>query len=178
VTHSMIWGGGALVWETAAIWSLWSAPNHLGRSVALILWGIPFVLMGQYLIWGRFFCDARKKERTYYAVTNRRVIAVQNYREREVASKDVNSLPNVTKEPRLGGLGTLRFGPAPILYARTWPEMMADKWEVWNALSIKSGPVFVDIEDVDSVNQLISALQVKTSEAEVAAILRNRQTSQ
>ena len=173
---SLIGGVFAILWEIAAIWSLWSIPSP--KSLFMVLLGIPLVLTGQYFIWGRFFSDARKKERTYYAVTTRRVIAVQNFRTRRVASADINALPALTKERRLGGVGTLRFGPAPILYARRWSEMTADKWEVWDALSIKSGPVFVDIEEVDSVHQLISGLQAKTSEAEVAAILRGRRTTQ
>jgi len=52
--------------------------------------------------------------------------------------------------------------------------MLTDKWEVWDALSIKNGPVFVDIEDPDSVHQLISALQTRSSEAKVAEFLRGR----
>jgi hypothetical protein len=138
----------------------------------MILWGIPFVITGQYFIWGRFLYDARKKRSTYYAVTDRRVIVVQNCRKRQVASADIDSLPVVTKELRSGDAGTLRFGPAPILFASTWSEMTADKWEVWDAMSIKSGPVFVDIKNVDFVHQLIAALRARTSEAKVAEILR------
>lgn len=64
VMFSLIWGGFAIAWEALAIWSLCSTLNHTGRSILMILWGIPFVLMGQYLIWGRFFFDAQKKRRT------------------------------------------------------------------------------------------------------------------
>jgi len=171
VAFSLIWGGFTMAWETVVIWSQLSTPNHTGGSVFMILLGIPFVIMGQYLIWGRFLYDARKKRSTYYAVTNQRVIVVQNCRKRQVASADIDSLPVVTKELRLGDAGTLRFGPAPILFASTWSEMMADKWEVWDAMSLKSGPVFVDIEDVDLVHQLIAALRTRTSEARVSEIL-------
>ena len=48
-----------------------------------MLWGIPFVVAGQYLIWGRFFYDAWLKRRTYYALT---VIVVQNGWSRRMAS--------------------------------------------------------------------------------------------
>ncbi len=46
----------------------------------------------------------------------------------------------------------------PALFAKTWSEMITlDKWEVWDPLSIKEVP-FQDVEDVDAVYQLISAL--------------------
>jgi len=52
-----------------------------------------------------------------------------------------------------------------------------DKWEIWNPLSIKRGPVFEDVEDVDSVFQLISALRAKSNEAEVIRLLHDRSAS-
>src|SRR5882724_2877356 len=41
-----------------------------GRWTFGMLWGIPFVLIGQYLIWGRFLHAAWLKGRTHYAVTS------------------------------------------------------------------------------------------------------------
>jgi hypothetical protein len=144
----------------------------------MILSGVPFVVMGQYLIWGRFLYAAWKKEKIYYAVTNRRVIVVQKFRERQAASAEIDSLPTLLKEKHTGEVGTIRFIPAPALYARTWSEMfMLDRWEVWDPLSIKRGPVFEDLEDVDSVYQLISALREKTTEAEVARMLHDHRSS-
>jgi hypothetical protein len=40
----------------------------------MVLWGVPFVVIGQYMIWGRFLYDAWLKPRTYYGITNRRVL--------------------------------------------------------------------------------------------------------
>jgi hypothetical protein len=177
VPFSMLWGGFAIAWEIAAIWSLHSQPTHVGQSVFMILSGIPFVVMGQYMIWGRFLHAARKKRSTYYAVTNRRVIVVQDCQERQVAVADINSLPTLTKEKHSREIGTLRFVPAREPFARTWPEMPSDRLEAWDVMSIKHGPIFVDVEDVDSVYQLISAVQTNASEAAVAEILRTRHSS-
>jgi hypothetical protein len=177
VPFSLIWGGSAIVLGMFALWSLISQPAHLGRSVFLILWCIPFVVIGQYMIWGRFLYAARIKKRTHYAVTDRRVIVVQNHREHQAASADINSLPTLIKENHARGIGTLRFFPALEPFARTWSEMGSNRWDVWDVMSIKYGPIFVDVEAVDSVCQLIAAVQAKATEAAVAGILRNRRSS-
>jgi len=52
--------------------------------------------------------------------------------------------------------------------------MTFDGWESWDPLSITRGPVFEDVEDVDAVYQLISALRAKTTEVEVTQMLRER----
>lgn len=137
--------------------------------------GIPLVAMGQYLIWGRFHYAAWKKKRTYYAVTDRHVIVVHNYRERKVASAEISALQVLLKEKYSGDIGTIRFFPPPPLAPRTWSEMWTlDRNEPWDPLSIKRGPVLEDVENVDAVYQLISALRAKTTEVEVARILRDR----
>jgi hypothetical protein len=62
VPFSLICGGFAIVWEIVVIGSLFSHRSHVGQSVFMILWGIPFVVIGQYMIWGRFLRAARKKK--------------------------------------------------------------------------------------------------------------------
>jgi|SRR5579872_6324104 len=175
VLFSLLAGGFTILWETLAIWSLWSMPSHIGRSVLMILFGIPLFVDGQYRMWGRFRYAAWKKKKTYYAVTDRRVIVIHNYRERQVASAEISALTTLLKEKYSDEVGTIRFVPSPALIARTWSEMITlDKWEIWDPLSVKRGPVFEDVEDVDAVYQLISALRDKATETEVARILRDR----
>jgi hypothetical protein len=179
VPFSLLTGGFTILWEMGAIWRWISEPSHTVGSVFMVLCGIPFVVMGQYMVWGRFLHAAQKKKRTYYAVTNQRVIVVQNCgvqncQDRQVAFAELNALPFLAKEKGPGEVDTLRFVPAPAPFRRTWLERVADLDEVWNALSIKPGPVFVDIQDVDSVHQLISALRANRTEAEVNRILHHR----
>jgi hypothetical protein len=72
IPFSLLWGGFAIFWEFGAA-GFWGSNSHPGTPWLFgMLWGIPFVLIGQYLIWGRFFSVAWKKR--HYAVTNRRVI--------------------------------------------------------------------------------------------------------
>jgi hypothetical protein len=150
VPFSLLWGGFAIFWE-AGVSGLWGSNGNPGIPWSFgMLWGIPFVVAGQYLIWGRFFYDAWLKRRTYYALTNRRVIVVQNGWSRRMASSYLDSLPNLVKEGGANGVGTLRFNQADSLSSRQ------RQFSGWNALSVGDVPTFVDVEDVDSIYRLIS----------------------
>jgi hypothetical protein len=152
---SLLWGGFAIFWE-AGVSGFWGAGNRSGGTWSFgILWGIPFVLIGQYLIWGRSFYAAWLKRRTYYAVTNRRVIVVQNGWKRQMASAYIDTLPTLIKEGGSNGIGILRFAQAQAVSSGS------RGWGAWNGLSVGSVPTFLDIEDVDSVYRLVSDLREK-----------------
>jgi hypothetical protein len=152
IPFSFLWGGFAIFWE-ASVAGIWRN-SAKGQWTLGILWGIPFVLIGQYLIWGRFVYAAWLKRRTHYAVTNRRVLVVQDGWRRQTASAYIDSLPSVVKESGSNGIGILRFGPQITLSSNRG-------WGPWNSLSVSGVPTFVDIEDVDSVYRLVSDLQDK-----------------
>jgi hypothetical protein len=151
IPFSLLWGGFAIFWE-AGVSGIWGSQGS-GRWLFGTLWGIPFVLIGQYLIWGRFFYAAWLKRRTHYVVTNRPVIVVQNGWKRQMASAYIDSLPTLIKEGGSRGVGILRF-----VQPRTvWSNNRG--WGPWNGLSIGDVPTFVDIEDVDTVYRLVSDLR-------------------
>jgi len=159
VPFSLLWGGFAIFWEGAVAGYWGSGTRPSGPWTFGIIWGIPFVLIGQYVIWGRFFYAAWKKKRTNYAVTNRRVIVVQNGWRRQMASAYLDTLPTLLKEERSGGIGTLRFAqPEPLWYGR-------GGWGAWDGMTIGSVPAFVDIDDVDSVYRLVADLREKSRTA-------------
>jgi hypothetical protein len=155
---SLLWGGFAIFWE-AGVSGMWGAQAH-GRWTFGMLWGIPFVLIGQYLIWGRFFYVAWLKGRTYYAVTNRRVIVVQDGWTRQMASAYLDSLTSLIKEGGSNGFGILRFDQPPPMWSHKNRGFRG-----WNELSIGGVPTFIDIEDVDSVYRLVSDLRERARTA-------------
>src|SRR5579872_4040105 len=158
VPFSLLWGGFAIFWE-AGVGGLFRKSQG-APSIFMLLWGIPFVVAGQYLIWGRFVYSAWKKKRTFYAVTNRRVIAVQHGWSHRIASAYLDNLPTVAKQSRSSGVGSLRFSQAE----NTW--MQGRGWGAWDPMALGSGgPVFVDVEDADSVYRLISELREKSASA-------------
>lgn len=158
IPFSFLWGGFAIFWE-ASVAGIW---GHSQRWSFGTLWGIPFVLIGQYIIWGRFIYAAWLKRRTDYAVTNRRVLVVQKGWKRQVASAYVDALPTLVKEVRSGGIGTLRFAEVQSMWSRQ------RGWGAWNGLSIGGTPTFVDIPEVDSVCSLVSDLREKARTSKAA----------
>jgi len=151
---SLIIGGFSIVWTLGASGFL-NKGESSGSWPFGLLFGLPFVLYSQYLIWGRFLCAAWFKKRTSYAVTNRRVVVAQKVWRNLVASAYIDTLQALMKEERSDGFGTLRFANAD--------AQKSKRYELGSlgGLSIGSYPTFVDIEDVTTVYCLIFDLREK-----------------
>jgi hypothetical protein len=163
VPFSLLWGGFALFWEAGVSGFGRAHKAAAGPLFFFQLWGIPFVLIGQYFIWGRFIYAAWLKKRTYYAVTNRRVLVVQNGGQRKVASCYLDTLPTLIKESGSNGRGVLRFTqPLSVWGGR-------GNWGAWNPMNVGEVPVFVDVEDVDSVYRVVSDMREKARTARLAS---------
>jgi hypothetical protein len=105
VPASLMWGGFAFFWETMVLTT--DAP------IFLKLWGVPFVLVGIHLIAGRFFWDAHRRARTFYGVTDRRIVIVRTGLGARVQSLQMRTLADVTLTASRDGTGTITFGPTP-----------------------------------------------------------------
>jgi hypothetical protein len=103
IPFSLFWGGFAIFWEYTVFNS--KAPFFFR------LWGVPFVAVGLYLIVGRFFVEARQRSKTYYGLTNSRVIIVSGLVDRSVKSLQLRALAEVSLSERADGSGTVTLGP-------------------------------------------------------------------
>lgn len=129
IPFSLLWGGFAIFWEASVI-----GLGHTKAWSFFSLWGIAFVLIGQYFIWGRFVYMAWLKKRTNYAVTNRRILVAQDGWKRQVASTYIDSLPTLTKDSGARGIGTLHFAEAQPVWSKR------RGWGAWNGLSVGGTP--------------------------------------
>ena len=103
IPFSLMWGGFSFFWEFKAVSS--------GEPLFFDLWGVPFVLVGLYMIVGRFFFEAMLRSRTYYGLTNERVIIISGLSSRTVKSLQVQTLTDVSLSQEASGIGTITFGP-------------------------------------------------------------------
>jgi hypothetical protein len=111
--------------------------------------------MGNHFVWGRFLVDAWLKRRTYYAVTNRRVLIVQQrWRNKAQNMIFLQQIPKIVQEG--SECGTIWFGEKlPVIGNRR--ERTGDISRFY----LKDVPIFADIDDVYSVHRLVLDLQSK-----------------
>jgi hypothetical protein len=140
VPFSLLRGGFALFWEGAVIAS--------GAQWLFVLWGLPFVIAGQYLIWGRLIYRRWARSRTTYSVTTRRAIVLRG---RSIQSVFRNQLPGTHLSVRRDGGGTIEFGSMPFRY-RSYVDTGFD-WLYGHARPV----AFYDIPDVNNVYRLVAA---------------------
>ena len=143
---SILCGGFAILFEIDAL-------NVSGHFVAL--WGVPFVLIGQYMIWGRFLYLAWRKRRTFYGLTDKRVIVINLGMRRRITDGYLNALPSVTFFERSDKIGTIDFGRDFSLRSLLSP--LGDR-RGRNQLNIDlTSLTFFDLVDARSVYQMIQS---------------------
>jgi len=71
IPFSVIWCGFAIFWFTTAISS--------GAPFFFSLFGLPFVIIGLFFVFGRFIIDAKQRENTIYGLTEERIINKNRY---------------------------------------------------------------------------------------------------
>jgi len=118
IPFSLLWGGFAIFWEATAV-----ADNS---PLFFKLWGIPFVLVGLWMIAGRFFTDAMSRGATVYGVTSRRVLISSGRFSRQTRSLELLGLVEINISEKADSSGNLTFGtrpPHPFVFGRRgWPE--------------------------------------------------------
>jgi hypothetical protein len=149
IPFSLMWGGFAIFWEFGVVSS--------GAPLFFMAWGIPFVLVGLYIIVGRFFVDSAQRSKTYYALTNERAIIIAGLFNQNTKSLDLKKLPEINISTKGNGKGTITFGashPMAWMYAGSgFPNM--GRYQI--------APSFEMIDDARTVYQHIKRLQKEGS---------------
>jgi hypothetical protein len=119
IPFSLMWGGFAIFWEFSVITG--DAPFFF------MLWGIPFVLIGLYFIFGRFIVDSKQREKTFYGVTDKRVIILSGLFSKKANSLAIRLLSDISLKEKSDGSGTVVLGqenPMEAMYSgMAWPGM-------------------------------------------------------
>ena len=115
-----------------------------------MIWGIPFVVIGLYMIAGRFFWDAYIRSKQLYAVTSQRLIVISSG---SVNSSSLLSLPQLILTASAAGQGTIDFGPS---YYSEGDNGNRGRG-IWTPGS--SGTRFVFLDEAQHVFQIIQKAQ-------------------
>ncbi len=98
-----------LCWSTGVVYSTVSIIKQEGASPGLLLFILPFILLGVYMLFGRFWIDARVRSRTYYGVTDQRVLIISGILAKQTRSIYLKELLEMQFTRRSDGTGTLEF---------------------------------------------------------------------
>jgi hypothetical protein len=142
IPFSLMWGGFAFFWELSVFSS--NAP------IFFRLWGIPFVLVGIYIIAGRFFFDAKIRAGTLYGLTNKRAIIISGLLSKKTTSINLKNISEVQVTKKSDGSGTIILGasnPLQFFQNASWPG------------ATKGTPSFEGIQNVDLVKKYIHQYQ-------------------
>ena len=111
IPFSLLWGGFAIVWEIMAVAMIHKAEKVPDGFVYLFpLFGIPFVAIGLYMIFGRFIYDSKRRSKTFYGVTNERAIIVSGLFRKNVKSLSLKAISDLSIDEKSNNRGTILFG--------------------------------------------------------------------
>jgi len=142
VPFSILWAGFAIFWESSVL-------RQPHAPIFMKLWGLPFVLIGLYLVLGRFVLDAYVRRNTEYAVTTQRVLVNRRRAFASFTTLAIDKLPELILNEKENGTGTIRFG-MPVQGRQPGNNFS------WTP-SLDPSPQFIRIADVRAVFDLIQS---------------------
>ncbi len=152
IPFSLLWGGFAIFWEASVLGDM-GAGN--GPPVFFALWGVPFVILGLYLIVGRFIVRKMALSKTRYVITDSRVVITGGVTGGRLHTSYLASLaPPVIKECS-DGSGDLAFGSFPSAFDRLGSRR--NSFSIWGEPLVPAR--FRDIPQVRHVRDLVLAAQ-------------------
>lgn len=141
-----------------------NAANYMFAVFIIALFLIIDVLIGLYLMFGRFIYKRKNKEKTWYLVTNKRVIVINNLWKTKVNSANIDSIPSIQKSIRKDGIGTITFGinkkASVFIGGYKFGENYGNTGlDFFGFLNKAQPPTFFDIKDAEKVYRKVQELR-------------------
>jgi hypothetical protein len=155
IPFSLLWGGFAFIGEASVTGLLPILPKGLPSPLLYSLLGIPFCLVGLYLIVGRFFFDAYARGKTWYGVTDRRVVVLKSALGTKIDSIKFLDLEELNLAERKDNSGDVLFD----LPGALGNMLGAGGWPVTHAYA--QAPGFYLLPQARTTYNLIRELQQK-----------------
>jgi hypothetical protein len=154
IPFSILWCGFAIYWEYLALFIM----KRQGHDPGLFspLFGLLFVLMGFYLVVGRFFYKNYQKKNTFYALTNQRIFILPKTAKQTLRTLGIHQISAIHQSIDSAGIGTLIFGKVPMFgsfYGNTGLDFLASQYnnEVMAFYDIpKAEAVYCQINDLQN----------------------------
>ncbi|MDR3499036.1 MAG: PH domain-containing protein [Parvibaculum sp.] len=140
IPFSILWCGFAIFWTSTA--------SSMGNAPAFFpLFGLLFVFVGLYFVFGRFLFDAWVRRGLNYAVTDRRILILRASPMESFTTINLDHLPELELKEKGDGSGTIRFGRR----VSVWSNHGISSWTP----SLDPTPQFLAVENVRHVFDLI-----------------------
>jgi hypothetical protein len=104
-----VFTGFALFWTTMAFVMTRSAGTRGPFRIFFPLFGLPFILVGLYVIFGSVLVRAAQAKKTAYAITDRRLITVVEGGNRTVNAIDLERILSTTLYEGKDGSGSIAY---------------------------------------------------------------------
>ena len=99
-----------ILWLVASAAGAFGAAGS-GHPLFAALVFVPAVVLGLFILFGRFWMDSKRREKTFYGVTDKRALIVEGPQNPEVTSFEWANLSEVSLLGDDEGRGTISFGP-------------------------------------------------------------------
>jgi len=154
IPFSIFWCGFAIFWMIGASRALWASEGETTPiNYIFPLFGLPFVIVGLYMVFGRFLVDKAQREKTTYGVSNERVIIKSGLFSSTVKSLNLRTLSDITLKERKDGSGMITFGASNPMFS------MFEGMNWWPGTSQYQSPAFDSIPEAKKVYDLIRQQQ-------------------
>lgn len=143
IPFSLMWCGFAIFWESAVLgFGVLGGGRGEGGGIPVFMafWGVPFVLVGLYFVFGRFVTDAWVRSNTVYGLTGERALLLRRVFGETLLSSPLEAETRIKRHG--DGSGTLEFGASLPFIGR------GRGVGVWSP-SMSNQVVFLRIQDID-----------------------------
>lgn len=141
IPFSILWCGFAFFWEISVIQN---------GVYMFAIFGIPFVCLGVYFVFGRFFLASYLRKNTAYVITNKKII---RKRGKKIDMLGAINIPPMYVDVRKNGNGNIRFGQE-MYFSRGW-----NNTNTMNMFGYSNMFMLENIPDVLKVQQIINNME-------------------
>ena len=156
IPFSIAWAGFAIFATAGFVKGYIEAAGSGGQEGSFLFLALAamFSLLGLYLLVGRFFNKRWNKLRTYYALTNLRVLILETGTTSPLSGVPWDKVPAIGKTQGFVGTGTVTFAQV-----RWWKTDTGNTGlEFFTLLPSRKVTAFYDIAEVDRVYDLANEL--------------------